>query len=198
MTKFGKHIEGVNLLDITEEMHDFFLERTAKHIRRVQKVAKKLGEGFPHINDELLLQLENHDDSKYTEPEQLPYIHITWRRKLEKIGISYEVSDELKELIHIATFHHVLHNKHHPEHHDTKYLDNEGRDKSIVDGTKMDGISVAEMVCDWVAMTQEVSGHSDASQWVQDNVGVRWTFTDEQKMNIDAYVRYLGKTNEEI
>jgi len=49
----------------------------------------------------------------------------------------------------------------------------------MVDAMKMDNLDIAEMVCDWCAMSEERG--NTPMQWADKNVNVRWKFTDEQK-----------------
>ncbi len=199
MNKFHEHIlTEEDAPQITKEMNDFFVERTEKHIDRVKANADYLGEKYLTIKDDLFKQVREHDDSKFADPEIISYIHITWRRKLEKQGVQWHFNDKLNDMTHQATRHHILHNKHHPEYHDPDFhedsLNKENRDKPaqrMVNGKLMDTVSLSEMVCDWVAMSQETIGTSDAHAWADDNVNVRWKFTDAQVGLIYTFLAIL-------
>ena len=49
----------------------------------------------------------------------------------------------------------------------------------MVDASEMTRLDIAEMVCDWCAVSEE-RGNTPKS-WADKNVNVRWEFTDEQK-----------------
>jgi len=49
----------------------------------------------------------------------------------------------------------------------------------IIDATKMKDLDIAEMVADWLSMSEEKN--SKPKGWADKNVNVRWKFTDEQK-----------------
>jgi hypothetical protein len=84
-----------------------------------------------------------------------------------------------------ATFHHCKTNMHHPEFWDMnateKSINPNDRDKApdeMVDGTKMMLNSVASMVADWCAMSEEKK--TCPYDWAKQNVNKRWRFDPEQ------------------
>ena len=106
------------------------------------------------------------------------------------------------EAINKATVHHVTNNAHHPEHWtDQKeaLINKEDRDKppkEIVDATKMPDIHIAEMVADWSAMSEELAKNTP-KEWADDNVNVRWKFTDHQKDLIYELISVAWKDKKE-
>lgn len=164
----------------SNELEDLFEERTKKHLDLVQKYIDRLKKHYSYdFKDE-------HDKSKFEEPEHEPYLYITRKHKAKSEGEDYEVPDEWKDKCDEATFHHVKNNKHHPEYWDDSLTENplnkEDRDKSdkLVDATKMPKEHVLEMVADWCAMSEEL-GTNTPKEWADDNIGKRWKFTPEQK-----------------
>ncbi len=161
------------------EKKAFFLERTNKHIARVVKNGEFIEQSFPELTG-LSKQIEVHDQSKFEEPEVGPYIEITWNYKM-----GLEADNDLSDSLTQASEHHVKNNKHHAEYWDTDdspTINPDDRDKPLrlINGTAMDDISLAEMVCDWQAMSQEYNEKS-CRKWADDNIGTRWQFTDRQK-----------------
>jgi hypothetical protein len=167
---------------LLEELHNipekesFFLDRTNKHIRLVQKAAAKIAEVHPEFK-ELVKQAEKHDLSKLEEPERTPYIELTWMKKTGE-----ETKD--KEDITQATLHHITTNSHHPEYHlkdkSDANINKDDRDKSDIDISLMPDIDIAEMVADWQAMAEELQTNT-AREWFEKQKDVRWHFTEHQE-----------------
>jgi len=172
-----------------KEMEDFFKTRTTKHIGLVGKYINKIAVNFPKFK-EIVELAPLHDLSKWEEPEYTPYLHITWKHRCRNFGLEeYTPPKEIEDMMHEATQHHVLNNRHHPEYwcEDKESVINRGdRDKpltnKIIDGTAMPLLHIAEMVADWCAVSEEVK--TNPKDWADNNVNVRWTFTDEQKDTI--------------
>lgn len=160
----------------TNEMKDFFLKRTKRHISLVQKYAKLIENKF-HIKG-LINRAKEHDKSKYEYPEIDPYILITWDYKCKKEGIEFKLPKDIKEKMHEASEHHVHSNRHHPEFYDKNSEINKKSEK-IVNATKMGELDIAEMCADWLAMGEEMG--NIAGEWADKNVNKRWKFTDKQK-----------------
>jgi hypothetical protein len=163
------------------EMENWFRERTQKHINRVKKYCKKLGKVFPEYSS---VTGQGHDDSKLEEPEKTPYVHITWHYKMKQEGGKYDVSKDIQSKMNDASYHHVMNNKHHPEYYDENaelnQQDRDGIPDNVTDGTKMPDDSIAEMVADWCAMSEE-KGTNTPKEWADMVVGKRFKFTEEQK-----------------
>ncbi len=181
--KFDSLYEKMVIPKITKEMKDHHEKRTKTHIKRVQKYADKIEENYPEFKG-LGDRAKDHDKSKFEEPEAEPYIWVNWKHKLQNEGKTFEVPKSILDKMHTATAHHVIHNKHHPECHcdrKTNLINKEDRNKpssQIIDATKMDDMSIAEMAADWMAMGEELN--NEAKDWADSNIGVRWNFTPEQ------------------
>lgn len=167
----------------TKEMIDWYEKRTKRHIELVGKYCQKIADRFPEFK-ELEERAKVHDDSKFEEPEETPYVWTTWKYKCKDDGKEFDVPEDIEDKMHEATEHHVLNNSHHPEYHCGKksgVINKEERDKppkEKIDATKMPDLDVAEMVADWCGVSEE-RGNSPKS-WADKNVNVRWKFTDKQ------------------
>ena len=182
----------------TKEMFDWFHKRTKEHIDRVRKYCKKIHDLEDDRFEGIIERGEEHDESKYHEPEMDPYIYISWKYKCEDDGKDYEPPEDMDDKMNEATSHHVLSNRHHPEYHCDKKSDvinREDRDKppeEIIDATKMKDLDISEMVCDWLAMAEEKG--TSAKDWADKNVNIRWKFTDDQKDLIYELIeKFSGK-----
>lgn len=173
---------------ITEDMKNHFKYRTGFHLWCVRKWSDRIAIlNDSRIDRELLdKERDEHDELKWVEPEYTPYLLISWNYKCTREGVSFELPENIKELMHEATFHHIKRHKHHPEYWDDSVtiasLNKDDRDRpsagQLVDGTKMPLTYVAAMCADWFAMSEELGGHP--AKWVADNINVRWKFTTEQ------------------
>lgn len=165
---------------ITKEMKTWFETRTNKHIALVQKYSKKIEDSLPEFKG-IIKQTENHDDSKFKEPEKTPYVYISWMYKMKDSGKDYKIPSDINDTS--ATEHHIKNNSHHPEFHTNEVIaiDRENRDKSktIIDASKMPDLDIAEMVADWCAMSEEKG--SSPKDWADKTVNKRWKFSDKQK-----------------
>ena len=165
-------------------MIDWFEKRTNLHINLVQKYCRKIEDYDPIRFAGLSEQAEEHDQSKYEEPEREPYVYITWQYYCKDHGKKFDAPKDLEKQMSKATEHHVKANPHHPEYHsleDVNFINREDRDKppdKIVDATKMPDMDIAEMAADWMAMSDEKG--TKPKEWADKNVNVRWKFTPEQ------------------
>jgi len=182
----------------TKEMERFFIERTRKHISRVQDFIEQAIEFFPSDSATLRGKGIKHDDSKFYLPERQPYILLTWKYKMKKEGIDIDISEEDSDRIREATFYHVKNNKHHPEYWDKNLksnpIDKNNREKRTImsDATGMDDVSIIEMVCDWSAMSVE-NGEPGPKKWADDSIKFRWKFSDEQQEFIYELIELLWR-----
>lgn len=158
-----------------EKMEYYYNKRTKEHINRVIKNSEKIGD------EELLNQCIFHDASKYSNEEYIPYVHLTWKYKMQAEGKLYDTGEEMMKKTEEAWQHHIEKNSHHPEHWAN------GKVKGILDVTRMPEICIAEMVCDWVSMTQELEGKNDSTEWINSNVNKKWYFSEEQIQFINKY-----------
>jgi hypothetical protein len=167
-------------------MADYFKERTGKHIALVNKyTAKIIDLDLEGVDPHLLLE-EKHDCGKYLEPEYIPYVHLTWKYRQQRMGNQeYEINDALKKDIDLATWHHVTTHPHHPEYWDEQadrsMLNPRDRDTPsgvIVNATMMPLTYVAAMMADWLAMSEEKN--TCVKDWIKNNVNIRWRFAPDQ------------------
>lgn len=160
----------------TQEMVDWFEERTRRHIRLAQEYGEKIAAAFPEYAS-LPEEMKDHDASKFEEPEYIPYVFMTWQRKNPKFKLPTSVD------ITNTTLHHVVSNTHHPEFWSPNpSINSRNRDAApaeAVDARRMPEISIAEMCADWAAMSKEM-GNSPLD-WAEKQIGKRWTFTPEQE-----------------
>ena len=98
-----------------DEMYDWFNKRTRNHIRLVQKYAKKIEDFNSEKFKGLRQKTENHDESKFHDPEMQPYLHIAWQYHMKDLGKEYNPPEDIQDKMNQATEHHCLHNDHHPE-----------------------------------------------------------------------------------
>lgn len=172
---------------VTKEMNNWYEARTKRHISLVQKYCKKLAKLRPEYS-ELLDRAKIHDQSKYKSPEKDAYVYISWKYRCQQTGKDFEDCDppeNIDDLMNIASHHHVTTNSHHPEYHSprkTELINRDDRDKppkEIVDATSMPDLDIAEMVCDWSAMSEEL-GDDGPYGWADRNINKRWKFTNHQ------------------
>ena len=177
----------------TKEMIEFFDKRTNEHIKRVQKYAIRLATNYDMLGG-LIKSVNHHDDSKFKDPEYIPYLFITWSYKCKKDGIEFDVPSNIQNKMHQATTNHVLKNPHHPEfwseNRDPINKTNRDKPKEMIDATNMPILYLAEMVADWSAMSEE-HGEAGPYKWRKDNVNVRWKFSDKQVKMIDEFIDFL-------
>ena len=150
----------------SQEMIDFYEKRTKEHITRVQNNILKIIKKFPEISsNELMKRLTDHDKSKYSKKEYIPYVWLTWWHKQKRKGKKWDYpNDKIKKSIEIAWKHHSKVNLHHPEAH--------------LNPTKMSAVDISEMVADWAAMSQEYN--EKLMNWVNKVVNKKWNFTEDQ------------------
>jgi hypothetical protein len=167
-----------------DEMLAWFKKRTEMHINLVKKYCKKIEEYDDRFKG-LLEQAKDHDASKFEDPEIDPYVYVTWQYYCKEHNREFKAPEGMKEEMNLATQHHVLNNDHHPEAHSDKevgLINRENRDlppSEIVDATKMPDMDLAEMLADWMAVSEEKG--TQPKSWADKNVNIRWKFTDEQK-----------------
>jgi hypothetical protein len=63
-------------MTLANDMNAWYKERTNTHIKRVQKYAYLITDFFPEFQ-ELRKIVKKHDQSKFEDPERIPYIFIT-------------------------------------------------------------------------------------------------------------------------
>lgn len=157
--------------DMWDKMCKHFDAVHIAHTQRVQRNLNLMSAYFEKRNNlDLAMQTIQrgiqHDQSKLHNPEYEPYVWRVYRTKWNKEGRTESVLDlyyrtsHLDQVIRDAVFHHITHNRHHPEWHP--------------DPDDMAYIDVVEMVCDWHAMSQEFQ--SDTHEWAKYVVPRRYAF----------------------
>ena len=157
-----------NMMNIrpTKEMVKFYEERTRKHIKRVQDNIKKVIKNHKELNlKELDKRLMNHDKSKFSVDEYIPYIWMTEFYRRKQLGEEFKYPNkDIKKEINEAIKHHYKVNRHHPEfHNDIKNMNNE---------------DIVEMVCDWAAMSQEFN--NGLKEFADKKIDIKYKFTNKQ------------------
>jgi hypothetical protein len=179
--KNGKLMERKEF-EYTQEMKNWFELRTRKHIWLVQKYMLSMIErGL--VEPWMAGWVAVHDASKFEEKELVPYILISWQYHEKDAGRDFELSKNERMAMTEATHHHVTHNSHHPEYYNNgvELINREDRDKPpaiIINAEKMQYEQLCEMVADWLAMAEEKG--TNAKEWADRNVNIRWKFSDEQ------------------
>lgn len=166
---------------ITPEMRNWFNKRTKYHIDLVRKYCERIRKLKKRYNG-ILERGKRHDNSKFINPEYIPYIYISWQYKCKDDKVDFQIPKFLNDQMNEATEHHVKNNPHHPEYYcdDVETINREDRDKpnKLIDCTKMPTLSICEMVADWCAMSEEKGGNP--KDWADKNVGIRWKFNNNQ------------------
>jgi len=148
-----------------KEYKQQYIERTKKHIERVNKYAAKIGKSYP-----------NHDESKLN-PEKLLDAYYIFSVPKEERTREEDANLDMATLIHITTA------AHHPEYWTPTNLSGFTRKNftpnGIIDATEMPEEAMEEMVCDWMAMGDEYN--NTAKEWFHKVNGTRWLFSQEQQ-----------------
>jgi len=119
-----------NILEVKETIENQYNEYLKEHIDNVKKGYQFIKEKVSKILEDCVIEnldkmIENHDDSKYSEEEFLPYAeHFYGQGKVQKIDHEFDR----------AWKHHCENNPHHPEYWK---------------GEEMDSEHIIEMICDW-------------------------------------------------
>lgn len=170
------------------------IEKLLEHKEDLMKILGLSDDQFNAFKKELEERGEQHDLSKYSDPEKIPYIHLNWKHHMEKdLKKEYVYSDEIRETIDNAIHHHWKVNSHHPEFHyfkdDNTLEDNKEKIKHSLE--KMSNLDLLEMLADWMAVSQEYK--TDCKEFAKNNIGddKRWPFSEEQKTKIDRIVDTL-------
>ena len=162
----------MNDCNLPPEAYDYFYKRTDEHILRVRRNLYLWTFVYPEWSEVFLSRGDIHDLSKYKEPERTPYIWRTWQGYCEKNNLPFSYPDGMEQQTRDAIFHHITHNRHHPEWHP--------------DPDEMTKVDLIEMVSDWKAMSQEFNEKSPMG-FADKVLGRRFKFS-EDKCN---EIRYL-------
>lgn len=137
--------KGRKAISVKESKYDSS-ETTSRHINIVRRVVQKL-------TAEIIKRGENHDASKFQEPEksQLDY-YIPLLKKVAFGSPEYDKLNNQRKK-DIGLLHHFQVNRHHPEH-----FENGIKDMTLVD--------ILEMFCDWYASsTRSDTGFLDGLKY---------------------------------
>ena len=162
--------------ELTDDKSELFFKRTLEHIGRVKKNALVIY-GYDPVRFKLVLDIADaHDASKFKDPEFVPYVQLSYYYVCKRTGEKFDTHPELKEQIRDAVFHHIKNNRHHPEY----YFDGAIRERGgqVIDAMKMPPISIAEMICDWKAMSQELDNKIE--DFADSVVNKKFIFLPEQ------------------
>jgi hypothetical protein len=178
------------LIEPNKEMIKYFINRTMYHVKLVTNAADIIAAGYPELSS-VAKYACGHDESKFSFPELIPYVWLTWRHKCKDEGIKFDYPEGVEDDVFRATTHHIISNPHHPEYHDSDAI---GHEKDTVDrpveAFKMSNMDIAEMVCDWAAMSREQG--SGLKDWFDQNLDVRWKFGKDQIELINSLIGVLG------
>lgn len=182
-----------NIIVPTSEMIQFFEKRVNNHIKLVQESIFHMIKAMPFMDGMILIERGKcHDITKFKEPERTPYIWINHAYNMKLQGISFKYPKGIEKQTIDITEYHVKHNRHHPEFHcdgpiGISHSDRDSSDFSI-DASRMLDVDIAEMVADWIAMSQEKRTNTPR-EWFNKCSGVRWTFTNYQLEIIDKLLK---------
>lgn len=152
--------------DPTPEMVERFEHRTREHIARVQNCLAVMAKATKH-GRELLQRGREHDASKFSEEERIPYIWLTEYHRCRHSGQPFSYPPGMEEQVEAAIQHHMSANRHHPEYY--------------ANPNDMTDVDIIEMVCDWTAMAQEFGEpNGSARSWADKVVGHRVGFSSER------------------
>lgn len=173
-----------NYPQVWTEMVDYFRYVMTNHVGDVQINLQIFinDPNYAHINEQLNERYMTHDNSKWDEKEEFePYVWRYWRTQWKESGKADKRFTEAFESMDVdryitkAVWHHVQHNRHHPEYH----LDHD--DMTLVD--------LIEMVCDWYAMSEEFGTNID--EWVTYVVPRRYHFSADKVSTIHQLIEVL-------
>lgn len=151
-----------------EYTEEDYIRDTEKHVRLVQTFLSTLIQ-------ELEQRAEQHDASKFEEPEKSIFIKHT--PALEGISFGSEGYKKHREKVREALTHHYAKNSHHPEHYP--------------DGVRgMNLVDIVEMFADWMASSIKYEGDIYESIKVSQE---RFGFSDELKQIFDNTVILFNK-----
>jgi hypothetical protein len=174
-------------IDISDEMITYFIKRTKYHTYLVHKyLTEIMNFQLPGIDNKILDEERmEHDESKFDTPELIPYLLLTWRYLKRETDKNFDYPKNIQDQITKMTEHHVRNSKHHPEYwtkSKVPLINPNNRDAppdEKINCYEMPLSYVACMVADWKAMSEEKE--TDAREWADKNIDVRWLFSDKQK-----------------
>jgi len=166
----------------TDRMIQRFFTRTEKHIELVMKNLTVMTDFKSLSRRALEGRGISHDRSKFEHAERLGYTWLTWWYDRKAAGTPCQYPDGVEGVVEGALEHHRRTNRHHPEAHRSP--------------NAMGLLDVVEMVCDWTAISQELSGEfGSCTGWAAVNIEMRWDFSSPKKALIFETIRELDRRN---
>lgn len=167
------------------------VNRTKAHIAAVQKFARAVASKFrlrPWAVP-LVDRVKYHDYDKIHDlpfmGDYAPYIikkyGPKWLKDMFKVNESYP-----KEWETVYIVQHIKKSSHHPEHWCEEY--DFGENTPPYDVTKMDAVSLVEMLADWMAVGLEKG--NTASEWNKTTGKERYIFSTEQIALIESILSF--------
>ena len=187
-------------MEITYEMQGWYWERTGRHRGLVKENLKALS-AHELLSKEALVERGNsHDLDKYSVDNNKAYILVSWYFKKRRECLNFQMPKHVLKAVNKATHSHVISNAHHPEYHANKIKpisiferdDIVKGNLSIIEVPEMPIHDVAEMVCDWTAIAQELGEeNASARSWADKQIGNKWVFFDKDTQLIYDFITVL-------
>lgn len=163
----------------TPEMIASFKRDTDKHITSVRANLAAIAPVTPYEH-ELIERGKQHDVSKYSPEEFLPYVWRLERIRRRRKGVPFTYPDGVEPFVDAAVAHHFASNRHHVEFHD--------------DPNDMTEIDLIEMICDWTTMSQLFNENGGSCRgWADKVIGSKYAFNDEKRTFIYAMIDLLDE-----
>ena len=142
-----------------------------------------MAKSIPNLRVELDQRAADHDASKFSEDERVPYIWLTEFHRCRRAGETFTYPQGMEERVRSAIDHHVTTNRHHPEFHS--------------DPNDMTDVDLIEMVCDWTAMAKEFGENGgSARQWADKTIGSRLKLKDDRHAFVYKMIELLDSALE--
>lgn len=180
---------------VWNEMDLHFWKIHGAHVRAVKNNLILFANAFnseKEMQEQIWNRVMHHDDSKTKAPEYVPYVWRYWKVKCLTEGVPENLKDSftveyfkdpsLDQEIRDGIFHHITHNRHHPEWHP--------------DHDDMNMIDIIEMVCDWYAVSKEYGTNID--DWVKDVVPRRYHFGKTKKQMVLKTIAKMKQLDKKI
>lgn len=151
------------------DMLEKYLESLERHISFVRQAGKRLGVDPA--------QLAQHDQSKYSEAELMPYARRFYGQGLDDEQVAADFQR--------AWLHHLHNNPHHWQHW---VLIN---DEDGVDVLEMPQRYALEMVADWMGASMAYTGSWDMTEWLERNYP-RVMLHPSTREYVNSVLRSLG------
>ena len=139
----------------------------------MQTHLQRLAGKYPEMRAELLQRAAKHDLHKFSKEGKEPYTWLTHKYKCLREKVPFDSPGKaMEKRMETVVDDHYKCCPHHPEYHATP--------------DAMSEVDVAEMICDWQAVSDEYG--SDINAWIDDNVGKRWKFDESHVTMIHRFV----------